>query len=81
MAIYRPIYTCCKTDIFFTWRKNLFFRTVHDCVIGGVFWGFVADYKKQYRIIIGIVCIGSIVVMSFERMDWGQKKEHLPKRS
>lgn len=43
-------------------------------VIGGVFWGFVADYKKQYRIIIGIVCIGSIVVMSFERMDWGQKK-------
>ena len=50
MAIYRPIYTCCKTDIFFTWCKNLFFRTVHDCVIGGVFWGFVADYKKQYRI-------------------------------
>ena len=35
-------------------------------VIGGVFWGFVADYKKQYRLIIGIVCIGSIVTMGLQ---------------
>ena len=35
-------------------------------VIGGVFWGFVADYKKQYRLIIAIVCIASIVTMGLQ---------------
>ena len=48
-------------------------------VIGGVFWGFVADYKKQYRIITGIVCIGSIAVMSLQPLlsVWiGDKKKN-----
>lgn len=35
-------------------------------VIGGVFWGFVADYKKFYRLVIVIVTFGVITAMTLQ---------------
>lgn len=49
-------------------------------IMGGVFWGFVADYKKQYRLTIAIVCIGSIIAMGLQPLlsVWfGDKKRNM----
>ena len=35
-------------------------------VVGGVFWGFVADYKKFYRLVIVIVTFGVITAMTLQ---------------
>ena len=49
-------------------------------IMGGVIWGFVADCKKQYRLTIAIVCIGSIIAMGLQPLlsVWvGDKKRNV----
>ena len=35
-------------------------------IIGGIFWGFLADCKKQYRLVLAIVCAGSVITMGLQ---------------
>ena len=49
-------------------------------IMGGIFWGFVADFKKQYRLTIAIVCIGSIISVGLQPLlsVWvGDKKQNV----
>ena len=54
-------------------------------IIGGIFWGFLADFKKQYRLVLAIVSAGSVVTMGLQPLLslWvGDKRNNVcPKKS
>ena len=60
------------------------FRLV-GTITGGIFWGFLADCKKQYRLVLAIVSAGSVITMGLQpllSLWFGDKRNNVcPKKS